>query len=176
MKILIAGKKGQLAQEFARRLTAPEFEVEAPDEAEFDITNRDTVDTIINKSRPDVLLNCAAYNLVDNAEINPGPAFAINATGVGLLADACKETGALLIHYSTDYVFDGRSGTPYKEEDAPCPLNNYGKSKLAGEQILKETLGRFLLFRVSLGFRRGEAEFSLQASPMGGRRPGAQGR
>src|SRR5208282_3812739 len=119
MKILIAGGKGQLAREFLARLSAPDYEVEAPEEAEFDITNQDAVDTIINKSRPDVLLNCAAYNLVDDAETDPGPAFAINAAGVGHLAAACARTGALLVHYGTDYVFDGKKGTPYSEEDTP---------------------------------------------------------
>jgi dTDP-4-dehydrorhamnose reductase len=159
MKILIAGKKGQLAQEFARRLSAPEFEVEAPDEEEFDITKADAVMRLIGGSRPDVLLNCAAYNLVDDAERDPGPAFAINATGVKHLAAACRETGALLVHFGTDYVFDGQKGAPYTEEDAPCPINNYGKSKLAGEQILQETLNRFLLFRVSWVFGEGKQNF-----------------
>ncbi len=159
MKILIAGKKGQLAQEFARRLAAPEFEVKAPDEEAFDITNADAVMRLIGGSRPDVVLNCAAYNLVDEAEKDPGPAFAINATGVGHLAAACRETGALLVHYGTDYVFDGKKSAPYSEEDAPCPVNSYGKSKLAGEQILRETLDRFLLLRVSWVFGEGKQNF-----------------
>ncbi len=159
MKILIAGKNGQLGREFVRRLAAPEFEVVVPDEDAFDITNDDAVRKIVEGNRPDVVLNCAAYNLVDEAEKDPGPAFAINATGVAHLAAACKEAGALLVHYGTDYVFDGQKGAPYTEEDTPCPLNNYGKSKLAGEQILRETLSRFLLFRVSWVFGEGKQNF-----------------
>jgi dTDP-4-dehydrorhamnose reductase len=96
---------------------------------------------------------------VDDAEKDPGPAFAINATGVGHLAAACRETGALLVHYGTDYVFDGQKGAPYTEEDAPCPLNNYGRSKLAGEQFLRETSAPFLLFRVSWVFGEGKQNF-----------------
>ncbi|MGD0488028.1 MAG: dTDP-4-dehydrorhamnose reductase [Syntrophorhabdales bacterium] len=159
MKILIAGKNGQLGREFAKALAAPEFEVEAPDEEKLDVTNADAVTTIIAGCRPDVVLNCAAYNLVDDAEWDPGPAFAINATGVGNLAAACRETGALLVHYGTDYVFDGQKGAPYTEEDAPRPLNNYGRSKLAGEQILREALSRFLLLRVSWVFGEGKQNF-----------------
>lgn len=159
MRILIAGKDGQLGREFAKALTAPEFEVEAPDEERLDVTSADAVNNIIAGCRPDVVLNCAAYNLVDDAEKDPGPAFAINATGVGNLAAACREAGALLVHYGTDYVFDGQKGAPYTEEDAPYPLNNYGRSKLAGEQILQEALSRFLLLRVSWVFGEGKQNF-----------------
>jgi dTDP-4-dehydrorhamnose reductase len=159
MRILIAGKNGQLGREFAKTLAAPEFEVEAPDEEALDVTNADAVTRIIAGGRPDVVLNCAAYNLVDDAERDPGPAFAINAGGVGNLAAACREAGALLVHYGTDYVFDGQKGAPYTEEDAPCPLNNYGRSKLAGEQILREALSRFLLLRVSWVFGEGKQNF-----------------
>ena len=177
MKILIAGKNGQLGREFTqggsprrnsrwRRRTRKSWTLRTAMRS----------DTIIAGSRPDVVLNCAAYNLVDDAERDPGPAFAINATGVGLLAAACREAGALLVHYGTDYVFDGQKGAPYTEEDAPCPLNNYGRSKLAGEQILQETLSRFLLFRVSWVFGEGKQNFlyKLLQWADGGRR--AQGR
>jgi dTDP-4-dehydrorhamnose reductase len=159
VKILIAGKNGQLGREFVRRLVAPEFEVVAPEEEAFDITDSDAVRKIIGKSRPDAVLNCAAYNLVDDAERDPGPAFAINATSVKHLATACRETGALLVHYGTDYVFDGQKGAPYTEGDPTCPINNYGKSKLAGERVLEETLSRFLLFRVSWVFGEGKQNF-----------------
>jgi dTDP-4-dehydrorhamnose reductase len=159
MRILLAGKNGQLGREFAKALTAPEFEVEAPEEEKLDVTNADAVNNIIAGCRPEVVLNCAAYNFVDDAEKDPGPAFAINATGVGNLAAACRKTGALLVHYGTDYVFDGQKGAPYTEEDVPRPLNNYGRSKLAGEQILQEAPGRFLLLRVSWVFGEGKQNF-----------------
>ncbi len=160
MKILIAGKNGQLGREFVKRLAAPVFEVDAPDETVLDITSIGAVRAVIGvSSRPDVVLNCAAYNLVDDAERDPGPAYAINAGGVEHLAAACREAGALLVHYGTDYVFDGQKGAPYTEEDVPRPINNYGRSKLAGEQILQETSARFLLFRVSWVFGEGKQNF-----------------
>jgi len=159
MKVLIAGKNGQLAQEFIGRLTGPEFEVEAPEEKELDITNKDAVRAIVGASRPDVVLNCAAYNNVDGAESDPDAAFAVNATGVKNLADACRKAGALFVHYGTDYVFNGHKGAPYTEEDIPDPVNIYGKSKLAGERLLAETLHRYLLMRVSWVFGEGKQNF-----------------
>jgi len=159
MKVLIAGKDGQLAQEFIGRLTRPEFEVEAPEEKELDITNKDAVRAIVGASRPDVVLNCAAYNDVDVAESDPDAAFAVNATGVKHLAAACREAGALFVHYGTDYVFNGHKGAPYTEEDIPDPVNIYGKSKLAGERLLAETLHRYLLIRVSWVFGEGKQNF-----------------
>lgn len=137
----------------------PDFSVEAPDEEVFDITKADTVEAIVGRSRPDVVINCAAYNQVDDGERDPRIAFLVNAEGVKHLAEACRETGSFLVHFGTDYVFNGEKGAPYTEEDAPDPINNYGRSKLAGEEILKETLGRFLLFRVSWVFGEGQQNF-----------------
>ena len=159
MRVLIAGKSGQLAQEFTRQLSAPAFTVLAPDEKELDITNAETVRTIVGASRPDVVLNCAAYNLVDDAERAPGPAFAVNATGVANLAAACREAGAVLVHYGTDYVFGGLKETPYTEEDNPDPINAYGQSKLAGERLLAESMEDYLLLRVSWVFGDGRQNF-----------------
>ena len=159
MKIVIAGKNGQLGREFVKALAAPVFQVEAPDEEDLDVTDSDAVRRIMALSRPDVVLNCAAYNLVDDAEKEPGPAFAINATGVANLAAASREQGALLVHYGTDYVFDGQKGAPYTEEDTPHPLNNYGRSKLAGEDLLRESLCPFLLLRLSWVFGEGKQNF-----------------
>lgn len=159
MKVLIAGRNGQLGREFVKRLAAPEFEVEAPDEKRFDITDREAVRAITADFRPDVLINCAAYNLVDDAEKDPSAAYAINETGVGHLAAACREAQAMLVHYGTDYVFDGQKGAPYTEEDEPRPINNYGRSKLAGEQIVRGGLAPFLLLRVSWVFGEGKQNF-----------------
>ncbi len=159
MRVLIAGKSGQLAQEFTRQLSAPAFTVLAPDEKELDITNAETVRTIVGASRPDVVLNCAAYNLVDDAQRAPGPAFAVNATGVANLAAACREAGAVLVHYGTDYVFGGLKETPYTEEDNPDPINAYGQSKLTGEKLLAESMEDYLLLRVSWVFGDGRQNF-----------------
>ena len=167
-KVLIAGKKGQLAQEFSHRMDVPTFQVEAPDEEEFDITNGDAVKRVIGGMRPDVVLNCAAYNYVDDAERDPRTAFLVNAQGVGHLAAACRETGALLVHFGTDYVFNGQKGAPYTEEDKPDPVNNYGKSKLAGEELLQETLKRFLLLRVSWVFGEGKQNFLYKMLQLAG--------
>ncbi len=158
MKLLIAGQDGQLGREFAR-LAPPGFTVEAPDEKSFDITNPEAIRNIIAQCRPDVLINCAAYNQVDEAEKNTGPAFAINTTGVGHLAAACKQAGVKLIHYGTDYVFDGEKGTPYTEEDAVSPINKYGESKLAGERLVLQASPSFLLFRASWVFGEGKQNF-----------------
>ena len=159
MKVLIAGKSGQLAREFARQLAPPAFRVEAPEENELDITHFETVRAIIGASRPDVVLNCAAYNFVDAAEQSPETAFAVNATGAGNLAAACREAGAFLIHYSTDYVFDGLKGAPYTEEDAPGPVCAYGQSKLAGERLVAGGMDAYLLLRVSWVFGDGKQNF-----------------
>lgn len=159
MRVLITGKNGQLAQEFAKRLAVPGFEVEAPEEERLDIADDRAVRAALLALRPEVVLNCAAYNLVDEAERDPTTAFRVNARGVEHLAAACRETGAVLVHYSTDYVFNGQKTEPYTETDRPDPINNYGKSKLAGEAFLRETPGRFLLFRVSWVLGDGRQNF-----------------
>lgn len=134
-RVLLAGANGSLAR--ALRNSAPEgAEVFPFTRAELDIAEPESVGAALEKVRPDVVVNGAAYNLVDKAE-NDGMADAlrINALGVGVLAKACREIGAPLVHFSTDFVFDGRKATPYVEEDAPGPLGVYASSKLAGENI-----------------------------------------
>jgi dTDP-4-dehydrorhamnose reductase len=103
------------------------------DLAEIDITSPESVMKVIGEVRPEVVINCAAYTDVDGCEGNIETAMAVNGEGVGYLAMACRDSGALLVQISTDYVFDGGKGTPYVEDDAPCPLSVYGESKLAGE-------------------------------------------
>ena len=169
MRVLITGKNGQLAQEFAKRLAAPGFEVEAPEEERLDIGDHAAVRAALEALRPEVVLNCAAYNLVDEAERDPTAAFRVNARGVQHLAAACRETGAVLVHYSTDYVFNGQKKDPYTETDRPDPINNYGKTKLAGEAFLRETTDRFLLFRVSWVFGEGKQNFLYKILQMTGR-------
>ncbi len=100
---------------------------------EIDITSPDSVFKVIGELKPEVVVNCAAYTDVDGCESNIETAMAVNGEGVGYLAMACRDLGALLVQISTDYVFDGGKGTPYAEDDAPCPLSVYGESKLAGE-------------------------------------------
>lgn len=105
----------------------------AVDIADIDITSPESVFKVIGDLKPEVVINCAAYTDVDGCESDVDKAMAVNGEGVAYLAMACKDNGALLVQISTDYVFDGSKGTPYVEDDAPCPLSVYGESKLAGE-------------------------------------------
>ena len=103
------------------------------DIGEIDITSPESVLKVIGELKPEVVINCAAYTDVDGCESNIETAMAVNGEGVGYLAMACRDSGALLVQISTDYIFDGGKGTPYVEDDLPCPLSIYGESKLAGE-------------------------------------------
>lgn len=148
MKILLTGKNGQIGWELCRAL-APLGEIAAYDRAELDLAAPDLIVAGVRSAMPDVVINAAAYTAVDQAEREPDAAHAINAVAVSVLAEEAKRAGALLIHYSTDYVFDGTKGAPYVEEDVPNPLNEYGRSKLAGEQAIRETGGPHLILRTS---------------------------
>jgi dTDP-4-dehydrorhamnose reductase len=117
--------------------------------AQADLTRPDTLRAALAEIRPDVVVNCAAYNFVDRAEAEPEAAFAVNAWGVRQLALVCRDLGCLLVHFSTDYVFglDERRRVPYREEDAPGPLSVYGLSKLAGEYLVRALCPRHLVIR-----------------------------
>jgi dTDP-4-dehydrorhamnose reductase len=161
MKYLVTGRNGQLAAAFIRRFESRSIEFIAPDESLLDITDAQMTDACVASARPDVILNCAAYNLVDKAEQEPHSAFSVNETGPRNLAVAAHKHHALLVHYSSDYVFDGRKETAlYGEGDATNPLNQYGASKLAGELAVREVLGdRSLVFRLSWVFGGGKQNF-----------------
>ncbi len=160
MKYLITGKNGQLAREFIRRFEERSIDYSAPDESELDITKSGIVDAAVASLKPDVIINCAAFNLVDKAEAEPAAAFAVNAEGPKNLARAAAERKAILVHFGSDYVFDGlKEKGLYAEDDAPHPLNQYGRSKLAGEQHVLETPGRVLVLRLSWVFGAGKQNF-----------------
>jgi dTDP-4-dehydrorhamnose reductase len=160
MKYLITGKNGQLARAFIKRFEERSFDFAAPDESQLDITDRQTVADVVASSKPDVIINCAAYNLVDQAEARPDSAFAVNAAGPHHLALAAADHKAILVHFGSDYVFDGLKETGlYTEGDAPNPLNEYGKSKFAGEQSVLEAHGRSLVLRLSWVFGAGKQNF-----------------
>jgi dTDP-4-dehydrorhamnose reductase len=148
VKILLTGKNGQLGWELARAL-APLGELAAYDRATLDLVKPDQIAAAVRSVKPDIIVNAAAYTAVDKAESEPDAAFAVNAVAPGLLAEGAKRAGALLIHYSTDYVFDGSKEMPYVEEDQANPLNVYGRSKLAGEQAVRNVGGRYLILRTS---------------------------
>jgi len=152
MHILLLGKNGQLGWEL-RRTLAPLGEVIALDYPEIDLArtgpDRDRAIQVLRDSHPQIILNATAYTAVDQAEKEPNTAMAVNAQAPGLLAEISAESHAALIHYSTDYVFDGRKGSAYIESDVPKPLNVYGKSKLVGERAIEASSGAYLILRTS---------------------------
>lgn len=147
-KILLLGKNGQVGWELQRTL-APLGNVMALDQEELDLVRVNDIHSAVQELKPDIIVNAAAYTAVDKAESESGLAMAINGDAPGVLAEEAKKQGALLVHYSTDYVFDGTKDTPYTEEDIPNPLNVYGKTKLAGEQAIQAVDGNHLIFRTS---------------------------
>ena len=163
-KILITGARGQLATEFQKILNKERYDVLALDKEGLDITSLDKVQDVFDAHKPDIVINCAAYNLVDKAEDNTDNAFNINASGVRNLAIASKRNNSLLIHYSTDYVFDGMKEGLYTETDRPNPINKYGESKLSGERLLTEEHDNYLIFRVSWVFGEGRQNFLYKLS------------
>jgi dTDP-4-dehydrorhamnose reductase len=159
LKFLITGTKGQLAKEFVKELTNRGLEFTALTKEELDISDTNKVFKVIKEVKPDIVINCAAYNLVDKAESSPTEAIAVNTLGVANLAFACVDIKAILVHYSTDYVFDGTKVGFYTEEDQPNPLNEYGKSKLFGEFFIQKVLENYLIFRVSWVYGEGRQNF-----------------
>ena len=133
--ILLIGRTGQVGWELERTL-APLGTVNAVARPEFDLRDPGLIRRTVRETRPDIIVNAAAYTAVDRAEEEPATAMAVNGTAVGILGEEAKKVGAVVIHYSTDYVFDGRQTGPYRETDPVNPLNAYGRSKLAGEQAL----------------------------------------
>jgi dTDP-4-dehydrorhamnose reductase len=148
MRILLTGRSGQVGAALEERL-APLGEVTAPGRAALDFLDPRSIQQEVRAARPEVIVNAAAYTAVDRAEQERASAFAVNAEAVGLLGEEARRLGALLVHFSTDYVFDGRKATPYTEEDRPGPLNVYGESKLAGEVALEGAGCRYLILRTS---------------------------
>lgn len=147
-RVLIVGASGQVGTELQRSF-AGMGEVMAVDRKTVDLAAPDQLREMIRRTRPDVILNAAAYTAVDRAESEPELAFAINAEAPTVLAEEAKRQNALLVHYSTDYVFDGTRAGAWVESDAPNPLSVYGASKLAGEQAIQEVGGKYLIFRTS---------------------------
>ena len=153
MKILVTGADGQVGTEMVR-LADDEFQVAGLTRGDLDITDRDAIARRLDEYEPDFLVNCAAYTAVDRAEDEPDLAYRVNADAVGWLGEACDTRGVGVIHFSTDYVFDGTKDGPYIEEDTPNPLNVYGASKLEGEDRLRAATDRHLILRVSWVFGR----------------------
>ncbi|TPG24551.1 dTDP-4-dehydrorhamnose reductase [Variovorax guangxiensis] len=152
MKLLLLGKGGQVGWELQRSL-APLGEVTALDhdstDYHADFSHPEQLAETVLKLRPDVVVNAAAHTAVDKAESEPDFARKLNATSPGVVAQAAQQIGALMVHYSTDYVFDGSGSTPRQEGDATGPLSVYGRTKLEGEQLVAQHCARHLIFRTS---------------------------
>jgi dTDP-4-dehydrorhamnose reductase len=160
MKYLITGKNGQLAQAFIKRFKERSLDFSAPDEAQLDITDPKAVADAAVALKPDIIINCAAYNLVDKAEQDKDKAFSVNAMGPKNLAQAAVKQRAMLVHFGSDYVFDGlKENGLYNEGDPVNPLNEYGKSKLSGEQHVLKELDHCLVLRLSWVFGAGKQNF-----------------
>ncbi|NOS35192.1 MAG: dTDP-4-dehydrorhamnose reductase [Deltaproteobacteria bacterium] len=152
MKVLVTGAGGQLGRDLQPRLESAGLEGAYLDSTTMDITDREVVFKTITEKRPDVIINCAAYTKVDQAESEPESAFKVNGDGPAILADSAAHVGALMVHISTDFVFDGAKSSPYKEDDAPNPLSVYGKSKLAGEEEITKRLTEYIIVRTAWAY------------------------
>ncbi|MFL9710280.1 dTDP-4-dehydrorhamnose reductase [Methylobacillus sp. Pita1] len=147
-KILLTGINGQVGHALYPKLQSL-GEVIALGRDQLDLSKPDHIRDIVRTIKPDLIVNPAAYTAVDKAESEPELAHAINGIAPGILAEEAKKLNALLVHYSTDYVFDGTKTTPYIETDEPNPINVYGASKLAGEKAIQAIAGQHLIFRTS---------------------------
>jgi dTDP-4-dehydrorhamnose reductase len=147
MKLLVLGANGQLGSDLLRVFRAAGDTVIPATHADVEVCSPDRVCEILGETKADVVLNTAAFHKVEECEKNPALAFQVNATGAMNLARACQRSGAMLVHFSTDYVFDGRKRAPYEETDLPSPLNVYGASKVAGEHLISCNLERYFVIR-----------------------------
>jgi len=151
MRLVVLGANGQIGRELTRSLT-PLGDVVALDRAGCDLARLDMIPGVVHNTRPDVLVNAAGYTAVDKAETDEALATLVNGTAPGVIAHEARKVGALLVHYSTDYVFDGAKAAPYVEDDPPSPLNAYGRGKLAGERAIGAAGGDHLILRTSWVF------------------------
>lgn len=148
MRVLVTGANGQVGSALSRRLRAV-TDVVATDRSRLDLSRPETICAALDRIAPDLVINAAAYTDVDRAEAEPDLAHGVNAEAPGLLARWCAARGAFLLHFSTDYVFDGSGVRPWRETDEPRPLSVYGASKLAGEQRIRASGAPSLIVRTS---------------------------
>ena len=152
MRVVVTGAAGQLGQDVVRELAKKNHDAYGADRSQLDITIEADVMSYIHEVKPDVILHCAAYTNVDAAEENEDTAYQINALGTEYLAKAANEVGAKMLYVSTDYVFDGTATEPYEVDQATSPLGAYGRTKLAGEQLLQKHLDQFFIVRTAWVF------------------------
>lgn len=168
--ILLTGGTGQLGWELKRTL-ASLGQVLAPGRDGLDLADPGSVRSAVRAAKPDLIVNAAGYTTVDRAESEPALAARLNAEAPGVLAEEAKRLGAPLVHFSTDYVYDGRLDRPYTEEDAPNPVNEYGRSKLAGEQAVAAVGGAHLILRTSWVYSARRSNFVLSILRLARERP-----
>jgi dTDP-4-dehydrorhamnose reductase len=160
VRILLAGRTGQVGSELLRTLPAL-GEVLAPERAALDLSNLVQLREAVRSAKPAVIVNAAAHTAVDAAESDRDAAYAVNATAPGVLAEEARRAGALLVHYSTDYVFDGAKAAPYVESDPAAPINAYGATKLAGERAIGASGCRHVVLRTSWVYAERGRNFML---------------
>lgn len=159
-RILMPGRTGQVGWELHSAL-APLGTVIAPDRRQMDLSDPDSIRHAIREEKPGIIVNAAGYTLVDQAEAEPELAMQVNGVASGVIAEEAKRLGAILIHYSTDYVYDGELERHCVEDDAPNPVNTYGKTKLAGERAITAVGGHYLILRTSWVYSARRTNFVL---------------
>lgn len=147
-RILLTGRTGQVGRELQRAL-APLGNTVCVDRSQMNLSSPHSIRRMIREVSPSIIVNAAGYTAVDKAESEPNLAMQVNGMAPGVMAEEARRLGALLVHYSTDYVYDGTKGTPYVEDDAPNPLNEYGRTKLEGERAIAAAGCRHLILRIS---------------------------
>jgi dTDP-4-dehydrorhamnose reductase len=170
IRALVTGARGQVGAELARAL-AGRAEVAAHDRATLDLADRDQLVRRLREERPALILNAAAYTAVDRAEGEPQVARAVNAVAPGVIAEEAKRLGALLVHFSTDYVFDGTKPVPYVESDEPSPVSTYGRTKLEGEEAIARAGCDHLVLRTSWVYGPRGQNFLLTMLKLAATRP-----
>lgn len=160
MKVLVTGARGQLGSDVVKELENRNHVVLGVGRAEMDITDTEKVASVLRECCPDAVIHCAAWTAVDQAEDYEADAYRINAEGTENLAKICKELGCKMLYISTDYVFDGEGEEPWSPEDnTSTPLNVYGKTKLAGEQAVRNLLDRYFIVRIAWVFGKNGTNF-----------------
>jgi len=160
LRVLLIGKSGMLGSCFLKLMAAVEdFEMYALDRDDLDICDYDALREFFKRTSPDFVINCAAYTAVDSCEDNRDLAFQVNAKAPGEIARVCKEENAILVHFSTDYVFDGSKDEGFDEDDLPNPINCYGESKLEGERAIMDATDKYYIVRTSWLFGEGGKNF-----------------
>ncbi len=157
-KLLITGSNGMMGKALVERLSK-KYSIKAITREDSDITDLNTITKVITKIKPDIVIHTAAYTKVDDCESNSIHAYKVNAIGARNVAMACQKIDAIMVYISTDYVFDGTKGSPYIEFDAANPISIYGKTKLAGEEFVRQILNRFYIIRTSWLYGEGGVNF-----------------